>query len=314
MIKEKNPNFKGLWVKYSDYEIIKVNNEFYIKPTKKAEYSSYDVFDYEKEILVDFLYIGREVNNYEFGNSDIQCDLMSTEEKYQNLVLNFVKKYGLLGDLTYPLVNSDIVNSGEVFVEQNHKMIKYDVNEYVKPFFADNKEIQNIDFAKGVNESISEYIYNDNPNGQPYTQIDRNKDYDLVFSREYSEKIARILLYAKLMYSVFSSAEQSLWTENEDKKAIYQMHASDFASNNVTASLFFDNNDNGKIYLDWNFNSLKQAIELIFAFNESNDRKEVKICKHCGKPFIAKNLNAEYDTASCRNVANVYKNRAKNRK
>ena len=74
MIKEKNPNFKGLWVKYSDYEIVKVNNEFYIKPTKKAEHSSYDVFDYEKEILVDFLYIGREVNNYEFGNSDIQCD------------------------------------------------------------------------------------------------------------------------------------------------------------------------------------------------------------------------------------------------
>ena len=158
--------------------------------------------------------------------------------------MDFVKKYGLLGDLTYPLVNSDIVNCGEVFVEQNHKMIKYDVNEYVKPFFADNKEIQNIDFAKGVNEEISEYIYNDNPNGQPYTQIDRNKDYDLVFSREYSEKIARILLYAKLMYSVFSSAEQSLWTENEDKKAIYQMHARDFASNNVTASLFFDNNDN----------------------------------------------------------------------
>ena len=106
---------------------------------------------------------------------------MSTEEKYQNLVLDFVKKYGLLGDLTYPLVNSDIVNTGEVFVEQNHKMIKYDVNEYVKLFFADNKDIQNIDFAKGVNEEISKYIYNDNPNGQPYTQIDRNKDYDLVF-------------------------------------------------------------------------------------------------------------------------------------
>ena len=51
MIKEKNPNFKGLWVKYSDYEIVKVNNEFYIKPTKKAEYSSYDVFMRRKSQL-----------------------------------------------------------------------------------------------------------------------------------------------------------------------------------------------------------------------------------------------------------------------
>lgn len=66
-----------------------------------------------------------------------------------------------------------------------------------------------------------------------------------------------------------------------------------------------------KAILHWNFNSLKHAIELILALNETNDRKELKICKHFGKPFIAKNLNSEYDTPSCRNVANVYKNRAK---
>ena len=46
---------------------------------------------------------------------------------------------------------------------------------------------------------------------------------------------------------------------------------------------------------------------------ESTERKEVKMCKHCFKPFIAKNLNSDYDTASCRNVANVYRSRAKNK-
>ena len=68
-----------------------------------------------------------------------------------------------------------------------------------------------------------------------------------------------------------------------------------------------------KTFLNWNFNSLFQAIELILAFNETNERKEVKMCKHCFKPFIAKNLNSDYDTASCRNVANVYRSRAKNK-
>ena len=71
--------------------------------------------------------------------------------------------------------------------------------------------------------------------------------------------------------------------------------------------------EENKTLLAWDFNSLLQAIELIFAFNQTNDRKEVKMCKHCNKPFIAKNLNAEYDTASCRNMANVYRNRAKNK-
>lgn len=35
MIKEKNPNYKGLWAKYKKYEILKINNEYYIRPDKK---------------------------------------------------------------------------------------------------------------------------------------------------------------------------------------------------------------------------------------------------------------------------------------
>ena len=37
MIKEKNPNFKGLWAKYTNYEILKINDEFYIRPKKDAD-------------------------------------------------------------------------------------------------------------------------------------------------------------------------------------------------------------------------------------------------------------------------------------
>ena len=101
-----------------------------------------------------------------------------------------------------------------------------------------------------------------------------------------------------------------MWTENEDKKAIYQKYANMFNPNNVAFNFDFADE---KTFLNWNFNSLFQAIELILAFNETNERKEVKMCKHCFKPFIAKNLNSDYDTASCRNVANVYRSRAKNK-
>lgn len=29
------------------------------------------------------------------------------------------------------------------------------------------------------------------------------------------------------------------------------------------------------------------------------------MCRHCGKPFIAKNIKTEYDSISSRNIANV---------
>ena len=57
MIKENKPNYKGLWAKYKKYEIVKIDNEYYIRPDKKADYEIYDVFDKEKELLVDFLLI-----------------------------------------------------------------------------------------------------------------------------------------------------------------------------------------------------------------------------------------------------------------
>jgi len=65
--------------------------------------------------------------------------------------------------------------------------------------------------------------------------------------------------------------------------------------------------------LIWDFNSLKQAIDTIFLLNETTERKTVKMCKHCGKVFSSPNLKAEYCSPKCRNQANVYKSRAKNK-
>ena len=68
-----------------------------------------------------------------------------------------------------------------------------------------------------------------------------------------------------------------------------------------------------KPVIEWNFNSLKLAIDTMFALNETTERKTVKMCKHCGKPFSSENLKAEYCSPQCRNQANVYKSRAKNK-
>ena len=44
-----------------------------------------------------------------------------------------------------------------------------------------------------------------------------------------------------------------------------------------------------------------------------SEKNPLKICKHCGKVFYAKNPKAEYCSPQCRNQANVYKSREKNK-
>ena len=65
--------------------------------------------------------------------------------------------------------------------------------------------------------------------------------------------------------------------------------------------------------ISWQPNSLKQAIDLSFVFMLCSEKNPLKICKHCGKVFHAKNPKAEYCSPQCRNQANVYKSREKNK-
>ena len=269
MIKENNPNYKGLWAKYKKYEIVKIDNEYYIRPDKKADYEIYDIFDKEKELLVDFLLIGMEAMNYADIN-DANCDLMSTEKKYQDMILDFVNKYGMFGELTYRLINSHIVSSGKALTQGYSNIDEMSASTYIKPYFIGNDDIQRIDFDHGLNPDILKYVYgNNNPNGDLLHNFDKGEDFNIVFSKCYTEKIANILVMSRALYRIFNSVENNNWTENEDKKAIYQKYANMFNPNNVAFSFNFEND---KTYLNWNFNSLFQAIELILAFNETNER------------------------------------------
>lgn len=65
--------------------------------------------------------------------------------------------------------------------------------------------------------------------------------------------------------------------------------------------------------ISWQPNSLKQAIDLSFGFMLCSEKNPLKICKHCSKVFYTKNPKAEYCCPQCRNQANVYKSREKNK-
>ena len=86
--------------------------------------------------------------------------------------------------------------------------------------------IQRIDFDHGLNPDILKYVYgNNNPNGDLLHNFDKGEDFNIVFSKCYTEKIANILVMSRALYRIFNSVENNNWTENEDKKAIYQKYA-----------------------------------------------------------------------------------------
>ena len=66
-------------------------------------------------------------------------------------------------------------------------------------------------------------------------------------------------------------------------------------------------------YFGFTINYLKQAIDISYSMQMAQDVRLLKICNFCEKAFIANNPKAEYDTPQCKNKANVYKSRAKNK-
>lgn len=304
MIKGNSQNFEAFWVKYDNYKIFEYNNEFYIKPSDKSEDNVYNLFDVSSELLVDFFLIGKEVAE-NWDHRDIHCELKSKEKKYQDLVLEFVKKYGLLGEVTYMPINDNFISDNKVLLPGMNSKTESSLNEYLKIFFEYDKKI---DFNKELSKDDIIYLFGKNGDGTA-TYLNRLNEYALTFSERYSEKISRILVYAKLMYDTFADMEKYFWEENESQKEIYAHFLKDFKPCNLA----FEINYSEKAILRWNFTSLKQAIETMLGLNVTNDRKDVKICKRCYKPFIAKNLNSDYCSTTCRNVANVYKSRARSK-
>ena len=117
MIREEKIEFTTKWCKYIKYVIEKKNDKYYILPDKNAKTSTYDPFEIKNQILKDLLVIGKEsVDNemFKLGNKEVSIEALSKIEKFQNLVLEFVNKYGLLGNFRFLLESYEFMDNGEL--------------------------------------------------------------------------------------------------------------------------------------------------------------------------------------------------------
>mgnify|MGYP000771605994 CR=1 FL=1 len=63
----------------------------------------------------------------------------------------------------------------------------------------------------------------------------------------------------------------------------------------------------------WDFHSLMLAIQMMFSFMLTDEKSSLKVCKHCGKAFVASRPNSVFCSGKCKNRYNVYKSRAKDK-
>ena len=293
-------NFKSnspySYMRYGNYEAKYKGKEQYLVPNPNGIINIrdlYDMFSKMDSILVDLLNMGR------------MCSETDDERTKFASAYFFVKQYGLLGFMVDIPINTDFMLMDEVtlkednFISKNCIMKTKDYFELFFPFATNDEMSYTVTNGKVVIEStfyLQEMLQQSSLSNQ------------LIYSNFYCEKVDWIVEYAKKMYIIFKKIFDK---QNND---VQEFNIEEDVIKYYFSGVPYIINMYGKTpEISWQPNSLKQAIDLSFGFMLCREKNPLKICKHCGKVFYAKNPKAEYCSPQCRNQANVYKSREKNK-
>lgn len=284
--------FRTDWIKYSDYEIKRdENGSRYIVPKEDSIFTIYNPFDKSNELVFDLIEIGDKALNKEID-----------KEIIDDMVLDFVKEYGLLGIITSSVYNRNIIGESKVLLTDNNHLKSsekiMDEDRYISLFipFAQEDEV----YLRKLGKHMTLFKAEDSP--KFYGK--RPLVLDLVFSRFYCEKLEWIIDFAK---TIATHINQILIYKDINLTEGVTIMAGKFKAEKIGMTIGVLNNP----YIEWDFDSLKTAIEIIYSFAVTDTNNAVKRCEHCKKVFIAKSEKEKYCSPSCRNCYNVTKSRNK---
>lgn len=290
-------SFATDWIKYSDYEYKSdTTGNVYIKPKGDAVFSMYNPFDNAQNILIDFLKIG------EIGRGYYKNKSQEVYEELKKLVLVFARKYGLLGLISASTYNRNIIGDKEaLIIDKNFIDIKdksIGTETYIKLFtpFAEVDDLEIRYYKNCVDLKKAE--------DSPKFFGKRPLIMDLIFSKFYCERLEWMVKFAVML------------SEHFNQLMIYR-ESSGYLTENVTIladsfkanKIGFTINQIDKTTIAWDFDSLKTAIETIYAFAVTDENLLLSRCTHCTNFYIALSNREKYCASACRNRANVQKSR-----
>ena len=277
--------------KFEEYEIKVINGIKYVVPKlDNIRYTNYAVItfnDYEEnnKPLIDFINLGKLS--------------LENEKDTEKLLIEYVNKYGLLG-----LIHDLPVNR---YYTLDKKVLLKEFNNVSGKEYYDSFNTMNIEnyfkifFPTASKEEIKEIIEKSNKlickrSMEKFIVPELNELY--YKNEKYYEQADQIVNYAQSLYNILKELKK------ESGEPIKHSLISKLESNHIRTNLDY----NG---VSIHIRSLKEYIDEDFKLFAIQEKKYLKLCKHCGKAFTAPNPKTEYDTFSCKNQENVYKSRAK---
>ena len=252
------------YVRYSEYEIREnKQGKRVVIPARTAQFETYDPTENAEEILTALLNTGRSMKE-------------TTPEKTEELILDFVNRYGLLGAIAELPLNKYFYNHELVFIDDN--------------LFMSSGVMATEDFEDLFLEKAKPRI----------TKSFKLDDY--IKSKNYSEPITWIAEYIHELYEVLL-----LSVKYKAEPDAVSFLLNDRLKTNIRYRLTVTD----RMQMQYEFYSLMGILNFTMANLLSAEGSPLKICKHCGKTFISENKRAEFCSERCRNQFNVYKSRAK---
>ena len=287
------------WVRYDKYEWKEdIEGALYITPSPDAKMSLYNPLKDSEQMVLKAVNLG------------LMCmDKNNTQEQLQNAIMDFVTDYGLLGFMTALPTTPDFITYHAVYLPKNHfiKEESMTTEKYLSYFFPFDK----IDFVKKGMESSWN---TDNVQMMALIMTMKNKPQAVImsFQKEYAERYDWLVTLFKDWAFTFMSSflyYQDFDMLDDMQKQLYRQGMTAFGG--IAPTYHIELRERPTIV--WDFHSLLLGVQMMFSFMLTDEKSSLKVCKHCGKAFVASRPNSVFCSSKCKNKYNVYKSRAKDK-
>ena len=288
------------WVRYDKYEWQEDDKgRLYITPAEKAKPELYNPLKDSDKMVLHAI------------NTGVICMNKDTDEQTkQDAVMEFISSYGLLGFMTALPTTPEFITYEAVYFPKNHfiRQESMATEKYLSYFFP----FDGLDFVKRGVESRWN-VSDTSMIALAMAMGSQPQAVTMSFQREYVEPYEWLL--KEFTDWAFTFVSAFLYYQDMDKlddmqKDLYRQGMEAFGGIAPTYHIELLE----KPTIVWDFHSLLLAIQMMFSFMLTDKKSSLKVCKHCGKVFLASRPNTIFCSGQCKNQYNVYKSRAKSRK
>lgn len=273
------------WVRYDGYECRRTaDGQEYVLPAPDARPQPYDPMRDAEKLVVDALNVG------------MLCMNEADDKEIKKAVLEFVSRYGLLGLMTAIPTTPTFMEYDAVYLLKNPFIRDevMDTDAYLALFQPFDK-LRIVKKGKESRWNLTDRMmialaltFGEKPMAQ-----------QMCFMREYGERYDWIKTQFKDWAFAFCSSllyYDSHDDLDEETRNLYRMGMAAF--DGIAPSYHIELREKPTIV--WDYHSLLLAIQMMFSFILTNEKRPLKLCLNCQKAFLANRPNMVFCSPQCR--------------